>query len=227
MITKRKIEVGKYEVDIFLPEHAENCPIVYTHSAEEEIAGVPELLRHPAVLVRIGGICWERDLSPWPAERAFRGGVVFSGGADAYLEDLTERIIPETEAALGFAPSRRMLAGYSLAGLFTIYAMYKTTAFVRGASMSGSLWYDGFLDFMRERTPETVPERFYFSLGDRERITKNSRMAAVEDRTREAERILGGLGAETVFERNAGGHFADIPARMARGIDWITETPHF
>ena len=37
------------------------------------------------------------------------------------------------------------IAGYSLAGLFALYALYKTDAFTRVASMSGSLWFPGIM----------------------------------------------------------------------------------
>lgn len=37
------------------------------------------------------------------------------------------------------------IAGYSLAGLFALYALYKTDVFTRVASMSGSLWFPGIM----------------------------------------------------------------------------------
>ena len=134
-----------------------------------------------------------RDLTPWPAERVFKRGEDFGGKADDYLALLTEKIIPHTEEALSLQPRFRALAGVSLAGLFSVYAVYRTDLFDRIASISGSLWYDDFLAFMRAHRPSGRLKRVYFSLGDRERKTGNCRMARVEDCTLEAVKLLSAI----------------------------------
>ncbi len=63
------------------------------------------------------------------------------------MDTLTQRIVPLTENHLGYAPEFRGIAGYSLAGLFALWAVYQTGLFDRAASVSGSLWFDGFLTF--------------------------------------------------------------------------------
>ena len=216
------LTVDGYEVSAFSPGQGSGSPVIYTHFAVDEAEAVCSLLKEEnLVLISIQGIDWNCDMSPWPAKRAFREGGDFSGGADAYLEKLTKTLIPATEESLGLAPKKRMIAGYSLSGLFSVYVLYKTELFLSAASMSGSLWYDGFLNFIRSNRPVRVPERMYFSLGDKERFTKNSRFAAVEDCTREVSERMAALGATTVFERNPGNHFENVPERVARGIRWL------
>lgn len=219
---KSKIIVNIHPVSIFSPGSGE-CPVVYTHFPDEQAEEVAAALGGTRLaLVSVGGVDWDRDLSPWPAPKVFRDRDDFAGGADAYLKELTENIVPAAEAELGFSPRCRVLAGYSLAGLFAVYAPYRTDIFCRVASMSGALWYDGFLDFMKNNRPLRLPERTYFSLGDRESRVRNKRLAAVQSCTAGAENLMRTLGAETVFERNSGNHFVDVPERIAKGIRWVT-----
>ena len=49
-------------------------------------------------------------------------------------------------------------------------------------SVSGCLWYDGFLEWMKEQS-DTVTGRYYFSLGNKEKDGKNKRLASVEEAT--------------------------------------------
>ena len=127
-----------------------------------------------------------------------------------------QQIIPLIESHLGYAPEFRGIAGYSLAGLFALWAVYQTDLFDRAASISGSLWFDGFLEFMKHKTPKA--KFVYLSLGDKEKLAKNPRLAAVEDCTSQAAELLGTHNIPVVFEMNCGGHFQDIPTRIARGI---------
>lgn len=204
---------------------AENeAPAVYVHMDERESDEAARLLTGAKLtLIAVDGVDWDAELSPWPEPKAFKGGEDFSGGAKAYLEVLTGKLIPETERAAGLSPEYRAIAGYSLAGLFALWSLYETEDFTRAATVSGSLWYDGFLDFMRKNRPVGTPEKVYFSLGDRESATKNQRMATVESRTAEAEKLMSSLGARTVFQMNEGGHFVDAAKRTAAGIRWLVE----
>jgi Predicted hydrolase of the alpha/beta superfamily len=220
---KSKLAFGRYSVSIFYPADCENCPVVYTHLSCEEAEAVLTLQGDSKfVLVSVDGVDWDCDLSPWPAPRAFRNRKDFAGKADVYLEELTKNIVPAVEEKLGFSPCRRAIAGYSLAGLFAVYALYRTDSFSCVASMSGALWYDGFLNFIKENKPIRLPDKAYFSLGDRERKVGNRRFSTVEDCTAEAESLIKKLGVNTILEMNPGNHFMDIPERIAKGIRWIS-----
>ncbi|HBF36432.1 MAG TPA: hypothetical protein DDW50_03840 [Firmicutes bacterium] len=220
---KTNLSIGRYSATIFSPAVAKTCPVVYTHFPAAEAEAVASLQGDPKfVLISVDGVDWDCDLSPWPAPRVFNNRNDFAGRADAYLKELTEKIVPAVEAKLGFSPCCRSIAGYSLAGLFAVYALYRTDIFSRVASMSSALWYDGFLNFMKTNRPIRLPERAYFSLGDRESKSKNPRLATVETCTAEAENLLRSLGVNTILELNPGNHFMDVPERIAKGIRWIT-----
>jgi len=218
----RSITTGRLRVSLFEPDTGASCPLVYIPLGEEDTQAVAPLLQGKYVaLAAIDGADWNRDLSPWPAPRAFRGGEDFTGGADGFLREITDTVLPEVENTLLSPPTYRAIAGYSLAGLFALYALYRTDAFRRAGSFSGSLWYDYFTSYMRTNKPLSTPQRVCFSLGEGEKSTKNPRLAAVEDRMREAEAILAAIGVPTCLETHPGGHFRDIPNRIARGISCL------
>lgn len=198
---------------------ARPCPVIYTHMDKERAGELVSLCgENDFALAAIDGINWNTALSPWPAPAAFRGSENFLGGADAHIDLLTGKIMPAVCLQLGFTPLYSAIMGYSLDGLFALYALYKSSAFARAASVSGSLWYDGFIDYIKTNAFKTLPERVYFSLGDRESATKNARLATVYDCTLQAERHFAAQGIKTELELNAGGHFADVTERMAKAI---------
>ena len=162
---------------------------------------------------------WNADLSPWREKAVFRGQEDFAGNADAYLQRLIDCIIPEAECRLTIR--RRMIAGYSMAGLFAMYAAARCDLFSGAASASGSMWFGGFIDFLK-RAPH-IPQRAYFSVGDREKLGRNRAFQSIEDCTRAAEKVLRERSAETIFELNPGGHFSDPVGRLAKGIRWILQ----
>ena len=82
---------------------------------------------------------------PWDSPPAFKNAAPCTGGADNYLRLLILEIIPMAEEELNGVPCWRGIAGYSLAGLFALYAIYQTDLFSRVGSISGSLvsWNEG------------------------------------------------------------------------------------
>lgn len=210
----KTLTYGPYTIELFTEEACRG--IIYAVMDQQGIKETWHLLEgHGLALAAISGVDWNRELSPWEAPKAFRGGEDFGGQGPALLNTLTQQIIPLTENHLGYTPGFRGIAGYSLAGLFALWAVYQTDLFDRAASISGSLWYDGFLEFMKSSTPKA--KFVYLSLGDKEKQAKNPRLAAVEDCTRQAAELLRAHNIPVAFEMNHGGHFQDIPARIARG----------
>ena len=210
------------DMELTLVGPAEAAWAVYLMADAEgagEICG--RMAQRDVALVSVGGDWdWNRDLSPWRAPRCVKGGEDFAGGAGAYLARLADAI-PGFEAGHGLKIGRRALAGYSLAGLFALYALYETELFDAAASVSGSLWFQDFTEFMRKSETKKPHPRVYFSVGDQEKRTRNPWFSAIEDRTREAADILRARGADATFVLEPGNHFADANPRVARGIDWI------
>ena len=216
--------IANKEVDIY-PAHKAGSPLVVFNAFENEGAAVhTELMKLSTVdftLATINITDWNADLSPWVIPPVFRNDEPFTGGADAYLETLTGEIIPAIIGELGSKPAYIALAGYSLSGLFAVYAMYRTKMFSRIASASGSLWYPGFMDYAKKHELASLPEKLYLSLGDREARTCNQVMATVEQYTGALFDYYKSLGVEAVFEMNHGNHFQDAAQRMAKGIVWL------
>ena len=225
MSTVRALHCGPYTVDLFAAGNSQT--VVYAVMDQAEAQAVWSMLKEPKpALAVISGVDWNRELSPWPAPKVFRGGADFSGKGPSFLDMLTGQIVPLAEAQLGFVPVFRAVAGYSLAGLFALWSVFQTDVFDRAASVSGSLWFDGFIDYMSSSTPPNGPWRIYLSLGDREKNARNRRMAAVEDRTRRTAELLQEWDIPVMFEMNSGGHFQDIPGRIARGINQLMGSAH-
>ena len=147
---------------------------------------------------------WNRELSPWVCDGTVRDAEPFGGQAAGFLDELLKQIIPEAESSLPQPPTWRGVAGYSLAGLFALWALWQTDVFERAASASGSLWFPGFIDYARERTMTATPDAVYLSLGKKETKTPNRMMRHVLDDTRAMEEL-----------------FIERDIRMARGIHWI------
>lgn len=174
-------------------------------------------MRPDAAIISLPVDDWNFQLSPWNAEKCFKNGGDFGGGAGEYLKALV-RHIPEFEREHGLAPKRRALCGYSLAGLCALYALYVTDMFDGAVSASGSLWFDRWLDFMEENPLRRAGCRAYLSVGDTEARTRNQRLARVEACTRRAAEILIHKGAQAEFYLEKGNHFCEPDARLARGM---------
>ena len=170
-------------------------------------------------IVLIEDVNWNDDLTPWPAEGVFKKAKPFGGKAAAFLNKLTNEIIPEAEKDLGIEDAERTLLGVSLSGLFAVWAAFNTDAFANIISISGSLWYDGLVEWMKEQTPSSQLKRVCMLLGEKEKNAKEKRMSTVEERTLVAADILKEKSQATiVFELVEGTHFSPILPRMERAM---------
>ncbi len=115
-------------------------------------------------------------------------------------------------------PSHIGIAGYSLGGLFALYACYNCNAFDRAASMSGSLWFPGFRDYALSHPMKKTPDRIYLSLGDAEAKAKDPALKTVRKCTEEIVGYYKMLGLDVTWVLNPGGHFRDPDLRTAKGI---------
>ena len=217
---KRQILSAPYTLTLFLPDDPPQG-MVFIPSHGDAQAVCDALPGISAALVFIEGFDWNRDLSPWPAKAVF-GNDDFAGCADDFLDALICRLIPLAEQEAGFTPLWRGLAGYSLAGLFAVYAAYRCDEFTRVASASGSMWYDGWLDYAQRTPLAAAVTHAYFSVGDKEKRTRNARMAAVEDCTRAMADLLASRGARTSFVLNPGNHFTAAQERLSAAIAFLT-----
>lgn len=201
------------------------APIVYLHTFSDEGEQIFEAVHDTGgpsfTLVAISDLEWNRNMAPWDCPPAFKNGQPCTGGADDYLRLLTEEIIPAAERELPEAPHWRGIAGYSLAGLFALYAIYHTDVFSRVGSMSGSLWFPGIKEYIFSHEPKCQPDCVYFSLGDKESKTRNPMLRSVRQNTEEIQFFYQRRGVDTVFQLNPGNHYDHAAERTAAGIVWL------
>ncbi|MBP5573413.1 MAG: alpha/beta hydrolase [Bacteroidales bacterium] len=181
--------------------------------------------QHAVSIVVIDGANWNDDLTPWPAVGVFKKAKPFGGKAASFLKRLTDTVIPEAETHLGIKDAERTLLGVSLSGLFAIWSAFNTDAFTNLISLSGSLWYDGFTDWMKGQTPSPQLKQVCMLLGEKEKNAKEQRMASVEEQTMAAADLLKtGSQATVTFERVEGTHFSPIMPRLERAFDIVYGT---
>ena len=163
---------------------------------------------------------WFGALSPWAAD-AVIGGQTFAGRGEETLHALRTELLPALRQRYG-EEHACILAGYSLAGLFALWAACETEDFSGAAAVSPSLWFPGWGAYAAQQRPRIGA--VYLSLGVREEKSRNPVMATVGDAVRAQERLLREQNVCCTLEWNPGGHFQDPEERMAKGIAWVLNT---
>lgn len=207
------------------PSSKPGAPVIYLNTfsgegqkifAAAHNAGCP-----PFTLVAISNLDWNHDMAPWNSPPVFPKASPCTGGADDYLQLLIRTILPTAEKELSQPPCWRGIVGYSLAGLFALYALYQTDLFSRAGSISGSLWFPGIKEYVCTHAFKRKPDCIYFSLGDREHKTRNPVLSTVQRRTVEIQAYCQAVGVDTVFEQNPGNHYSHAAERTAAGLCWL------
>ena len=211
-------------VSVFSSDELET-PIIYLNTFSDEgqkvFAAVQATGCPPFTLVAISDLDWNHDMVPWDSPHVFKNDEPCTGGADNYLRLLTEKIIPTVEKEINGVPRWRGIAGYSLAGLFSLYTIYQTNLFSRVGSMSGSLWFPGMKEYIFSHEPKRCPDCMYFSLGDKESKTRNPILRSVRQDTEEFKAFYQGKGINTVFQLNPGNHYNHAVERTTAGLCWL------
>ena len=171
----------------------------------------------PYTLLALVSESWDDDYSPWFMEAGERR---FGGHGEDTLKWITGVLLPYAEENL---PNHGPLyvAGYSLAGLFALWAFYETGVFKGVACCSGSLWFEGWDEYIRSHgCPQG--SRVYLSLGGKEPGSGPAPMNTIGDCYRRQKDILSRIsGVDLRFEMNPGGHFSDPDGRVAKGIQFM------
>ena len=155
---------------------------------------------------------WNHDLSPWNAPAVF-GPEDFGDGAENTLEEVLQLCTDNDR--------KYCIGGYSMAGLFALWAAMQTDRFKGVAATSPSVWFPGFLEDMKSR--RVGSDCIYLSLGDKEEKTRNPVMAQVGNCIRETFTWLKEEGIPCTLEWNHGGHFKEPDMRTARAFAWVME----
>lgn len=223
------------------------APIVYLLGdvADNSPVQVPEGVS----LVNVSVDLWEENFSPWYAPRVFAKGPNFGDGAQKTLDTLINQIIPWAESELTKPPAYRSLVGYSLAGLFSLWAGVSQQVargcqpddalsqpgaphvdapigtFQRIGAVSGSFWFPGLLDYVNQQLSGGAVglTHAYLSLGDREARTPNPQIMHVRENAELLASKLESVGITSTFELNRGNHFQNVEGRMQKALDWLVK----
>lgn len=231
------------------------------HTQMSSVAGAPvvyllgDMADNSPVQVPAGvslvNVCvdlWEENFSPWCAPRVFAKGPNFGDGAQKTLDTLINHVIPWTESELTDPPTYRVLVGYSLAGLFSLWAgvspqlsagtapqlsaaaapqpyAVPTPTFQRIGAVSGSFWFPGLLDYVDQQLSGGVVglTHAYLSLGDREARTPNPQIMHVRENAKLLASKLQNAGITSTFELNRGNHFQNVEGRMQKALNWLVK----
>ena len=188
---------------------------------EAEAAQIAALSRIPFALATIELEDWIIDLMPWPDGNISRDPEAGKHGQET-LQYLLLSLIPEM--LKNFGPLPVILGGYSLGGLFGLWASTQTDSFMAIAAASPSVWIHGWLLYARKHV--ILADHVYLSLGEQEEHVKNQAIARVGDNLRAyhvlLQEQLGPGHCSLVWEQ--GNHFTDNEGRLARAFAWCMTT---
>ena len=255
-MTAQTMQIGNRSCRIYGGANAEYLLLQMTgehelQSMDYEVAAIAQSSRN-FLFAAIPVESWNDALSPWKAPAVW-GKQGFGGKAGDTLRFLMEQVIPTLEQQFPLPENVKIiLGGYSLAGLFALWASTQTNQFYGVAAASPSVWFPGWMEFEQQHPMQT--QHIYLSLGDKEERTRNSRlrsnevpsgdfkrqnglasarwrgftptssiMAAVGDNIRTLHSRLTEHGADCTLEWNSGGHFKDADLRTAKAFRWVME----
>ena len=216
-----KFEVAEKEATLYHSKESGSPLIIlnnYAGDGKSVMEAVGQLEEKDFNLLCVGNLKWDHDMTPWYCPPTSPQDTPCTGGADEYLRLLLNDILPECLRRVNGTPSHISIAGYSLAGLFALYALYQTDVFERAASMSGSLWFPGFKEYVFSHEMKRKPKKLYLSLGDKEAKTRNRCLKAVQENTENIAAHFREEEIDVTLEMNPGNHFKDAALRSAKGI---------
>lgn len=166
---------------------------------------------------------WFDELAPWPAPPVF-GKTPFGNGAAKTLDSLRQIVAEEQQRlpASVEAPMKVIIGGYSLAGLFALWAGYQPDQpFDAVVAASPSVWYQDWLDYAATHQPQSCA--FYLSLGDREERSRTPILTTIATAIRRQQQLLEQAHVANTLKWNSGNHFQDNGQRTAKGFVWAME----
>lgn len=219
-----------------LMQKSDTLSVIYLPAGGEITQSLPDILKeiksqniedcyNTFIIAGFESVNWESDFTPWPAPSPFNKSEAFGGNAKMTLNWILNRYQPELERHFKLKNQiNYYILGHSLGGLFALWAVSVSDMFHGCASCSGSLWYDGFMDFIKTRHFKNE-SRIYLSLGKNEEKARNAKIASVGNVTRETAELLGNNPNITDFtlQWQEGGHFNDMILRIAQAILWIVK----
>lgn len=163
---------------------------------------------------------WNDSLTPWPEPGEAKGCDPFAGKSADFLKLLQTEIIPRIEGISGLTRIlHRDLMGVSLGGLFTLWQWMVCDTFRSIASLSGSFWYVGFIDWFENQPLPHKQGKAFFLLGEEEPHAHVEAFQSVGINTQKIVKRLEEAGIATTFEWVPGNHFSRPVHRAERAFN--------
>ena len=179
----------------------------------------PAAEKYGVTIVVVTGMDWQNVFSPWPAPGVPKGTPDFKCESPEFLNLLQDKVIPQIEENLGIAEDAdRTLVGVSMSGLFALWQWMECDIFQNIASLSGSFWYEEFVEWMKSQAIPQKAGKGYFLLGDQEPKSKVKAFSTVGTDTQEILRLLEDAGIDVEFQSVPGNHYSDSIPRLDKAF---------
>lgn len=227
IMLNENVNIGSILCNVFATERPEVLLIQPSARHETKNDGISREVKALAAnatkgfaIVFFDTVEWAKALMPWHDEAVSRDEEVGMHAQDT-LVYIEESLIPWLHERFGKLPC--IIGGYSLGGLFALWAARQSAAFCAVAAASPSLWIKGWTDYADNNSLNA--RLAYVSLGDREEHCRNQRMARIGDCVRHEHLTLANqIGSSaTTLEWNSGGHFGEEAERTAKAFAWCIE----
>lgn len=227
IIQNENVNIGSIYCNVFATERPEVLLIQPSARHETKNDGINREVKVLATtatkgfaIVFFDTVEWAKALMPWQDEAVSRNEEVGKHAQDT-LVYIEESLVPWLHERFGKLPC--IIGGYSLGGLFALWAARQSAAFCAVAAASPSLWIKGWADFADNRSLNA--QLAYVSLGNREEHCRNQCMARIGDCVRHEHLTLANqIGSSaTTLEWNSGGHFGNEAERTAKAFAWCIE----
>ena len=227
IMLNENVNIGSIHCNVFATGHPEVLLIQPSARHETKNDGINREVKALAAtatkefaIVFFDTVEWAKALMPWHDEAVSRDEEVGMHAQDT-LVYIEESLVPWLHERFGKLPC--IIGGYSLGGLFALWAARQSTAFGAVAAASPSLWIKGWADYADQNSLNA--QLAYVSLGNREEHCRNQRMARIGDCVRHEHLTLANqIGSSaTTLEWNSGGHFGNEAERTAKAFAWCIE----
>ena len=166
---------------------------------------------------------WDNELSPWES-KGIRNEY-FKGDGSKTLYYIINDFLPYFENKFPIIKNKpKIIGGYSLSGLFSLYAFYSTNIFIGVGGFSPSLWFENWNEFIHKNEIKNNGSYVYLSLGDIEE-KNNEGDLSIGCKVRDFYEIISkDLNVkECIYEINEGDHFDNVEYRIAKGFAWLLD----
>lgn len=206
------LDVRGRELIVYLPPSYDQSagrhyPVAYVQDQGEPFQECLNYLEHSfragelqeAILVGISTDDRNREYTPWPAKALLEGRPPFGGEGRVYVDEVADVIKPYIDSRYRtlIGPEHTAIIGGSLGGLISLFAGYwRHDIFGRIGMLSGSLWYEGVLDYIRDQGGLPNSIKLFMSVGQNEGIYKQNAQRYMFPYHLEAHRHWLGNGAD-------------------------------